>query len=390
MEFQRVVEDFLVEELSDVRPVSGEFGLYRLIKRDLGTLEAVAELATRLGISRQRISYGGLKDRRAVTRQFLTIEHGQPERLATDTWQLEYLGTLDRPFRSREIRGNRFTIVLRQIQSAQQPRLEQALAEVRRDGLVNYFDEQRFGSLGLSRQFIADAWHRQDYERAVWLAAADDHAHDSSAERQAKQSLRKHWGRWDRCRGLLSAGPAAKAMAHLARRPGDFRGALCSWPAELRSLWLSAYQSWLWNRIASRWLVEDFAESGGWGYEIAGQELVWPRQLNPPQREPRMTLDLPLPSARGEPPEGPLGQLVARVLAEQGTSWNGLRIDFPRENFFARGERPLFVEPGELQSEFGADELSPGQLRCRLRFTLPRASYATLLVKRLELALAAC
>ena len=73
MKLRRLPEDFQVEELTDLVPQHGPFALYRLTKTSIGTPEAISAIVERWNLQRKRISYGGLKDRHAVTTQHLTI-----------------------------------------------------------------------------------------------------------------------------------------------------------------------------------------------------------------------------------------------------------------------------------------------------------------------------
>ena len=75
MKLKRQPEDFRVEELPLVEGGDrGRFGFYRLTKRGVGTLEAIEEIRRRRwNLSGRQIGYGGLKDRHAVTIQYLTI-----------------------------------------------------------------------------------------------------------------------------------------------------------------------------------------------------------------------------------------------------------------------------------------------------------------------------
>ena len=67
MKLKRLPEDFQVDERTAHQPAEGPFALYRLTKRGLGTLEAVAAVGRRWKIPPGRIAWGGLKDRHAVT-----------------------------------------------------------------------------------------------------------------------------------------------------------------------------------------------------------------------------------------------------------------------------------------------------------------------------------
>ena len=62
MKLKRLPEDFQVEELTTVQPGGGDYALYRLSKKSLGTPEAIDRLVSRLKVQRHRISYGGLKE----------------------------------------------------------------------------------------------------------------------------------------------------------------------------------------------------------------------------------------------------------------------------------------------------------------------------------------
>ena len=80
MKLKQRPEDFRVEELTDaVAGETGEFAFYRLDKTGWTTPDALAAIRRRWQIDFRRLSYGGLKDRHAVTSQFLTIFRG-PER----------------------------------------------------------------------------------------------------------------------------------------------------------------------------------------------------------------------------------------------------------------------------------------------------------------------
>src|SRR5437763_16403993 len=111
MKLRQRPEDFRVEELTAAAGGdTGEFAFYRLDKTGWTTPDALAAVLRRWKIDRRRLSYGGLKDRHAVTAQHLTIFRGPPRNLSHERIALTYLGQRDQPFTAADIRANRFTL----------------------------------------------------------------------------------------------------------------------------------------------------------------------------------------------------------------------------------------------------------------------------------------
>jgi tRNA pseudouridine13 synthase len=374
-------DDFEVEETTDFAASAGPFALYRLSKRSIGTAEAVESIARRWNLSMRAVSFGGRKDRHAATRQLLTIRGGPRSGLRDDRYDLAYLGQAPRAFGPRDIAGNRFVIVLRGLDPARKARIDEALGAVERDGLPNYFDDQRFGSLGESGELVARAWCEGSYERALWLALADRNPHDSSAEREEKQRIREGWKDWTICKATLSRSHRRSIVSYLADHPSDFRGAFERLRRDLRSLYLSAYQSLLWNRILSSWIAEVCRDEAPFRVPLRSGDALFPRSFDPAQRA-ALDVAIPLPSARTRFDDPALRARVERSLAELGLELGALRVRHGRDSFFSRGERRALVKPAALASEWALDEIHGGREKLVLRFTLPRGSYATLLVKR--------
>jgi tRNA pseudouridine13 synthase len=81
-----------------------------------------------------------------------------------------------------------------------------------------------------------------------------------------------------------------------------------------------------------------------------------------------------------------LARLFERAFEEEGILQKDFRLRGMRDTYFKRGNRPALVFPEGLAAEAdAADELNPGRRRVTLRFSLPRGSYATLVVRRLTL-----
>ncbi len=200
MKLKHKPEDFRVEEIAEPELGGGPFAFYRLAKKSLGTPEAVDAICRAWRVARDAVAVGGLKDRHAATRQFLSIENGPRRNLEQTNLALEYLGQSARPFDSKDILANRFEIVIRGLRPPEAEHIAAALPQAAEGGVPNYFDDQRFGSVGVSGDFIARPWCLGDYDRALWLALAESNSHDRPAVREEKRELCEHWGDWPACR----------------------------------------------------------------------------------------------------------------------------------------------------------------------------------------------
>jgi tRNA pseudouridine13 synthase len=401
MILKQTPEDFLVEELTDVQPGEGPFAFYRLDKNGWTTPDALEAIRRRWRLERRRLSYGGLKDRHAQTVQYFTVYRGPQRRLTHQGFSVTYLGQVARPYLSQEIRSNRFELVLRDVAATDLPSLTQSLDEVRACGVPNYFDDQRFGSVtplrsrkgpvaaadgesGAGGPFLAKSIMLGQYEEALKLALTAYYPHDRGAEKKAKAMLRGHWGAWARCKELLPRGHGRSLVDYLAQHDGDFRGALERLRPELRGLYLSAYQSYLWNRVLAAWLRAHLRPQQLVNVRLKLGAAPMQRFLAPADQDRLRHLVLPLPSHRVAFVENDeRRQFFDQVLAEENITLEQFKLKGFREMFFSRGERPALCVAADLGYTSGPDETHPGKQKLRLAFELPRGSYATLIVKRI-------
>jgi len=144
--------DFVVkEQLGYNMSSDGEFVAVKVRKTDCNTLFVGEQLAKFAGISARNMSYAGLKDRKAVTEQWFSLQMpGQPTPDFSQ-FSLEGVEILDVTRHQRKIRigslqGNHFEILLRNAEETDE--LKERLDFLAKNGFPNYFTEQRFGRDG--------------------------------------------------------------------------------------------------------------------------------------------------------------------------------------------------------------------------------------------------
>lgn len=158
-----VPEDFVVVEELGFRPSGeGEHVFLLLQKRQLNTQDLVRRVSVLSGIPRRDIGISGLKDRNAVTRQWLSVRMaGRTEPQWQELEQPGDVNVLECVRHTRKLkrgvhRGNAFTLRLRQLEGGRSD-LEKRLQRVAQQGVPNYFGEQRFGREGSTLQ-QAESW----------------------------------------------------------------------------------------------------------------------------------------------------------------------------------------------------------------------------------------
>lgn len=146
-------EDFVVHEVIDF-PLSGdgEHLWCYVEKRGMNTAFLKREWSRLLNCPAKLISHSGLKDRHAVTRQWLCLPArdavGLPDH--GDGWQIIERGLHQKKLRIGTHRRNNFILHLRGV-SGDKNTIEQCLAQIKACGFANGFGSQRFGRNNLER-----------------------------------------------------------------------------------------------------------------------------------------------------------------------------------------------------------------------------------------------
>ena len=162
-DFRRKPEDFVVTEILGFEPSGeGEHLLLWIEKRNLTTLQVREQLAQRHKIPAKHIGHSGLKDKIAVTRQWLSVPYNNdikaPTKIIVGNGCFEILRA-ERHHRKIKIgthKNNQFELTLRNVHSADASQTHHAIASefekrihrITHEGFPNYFGPQRFGHKG--------------------------------------------------------------------------------------------------------------------------------------------------------------------------------------------------------------------------------------------------
>lgn len=150
-------DDFEVEEIPAYEPSgAGDFLFLWIEKRDMGAEYFERQIAKRLNIPVSEVGTAGLKDRRAVTRQWVSVpgnvESGL-EKLEGDGIRVLRVSRHGNKLKSGHLHGNRFRVLIRVAAPIEAfPRAQAIVERIRALGMPNYYGTQRFGRDGETLQ----------------------------------------------------------------------------------------------------------------------------------------------------------------------------------------------------------------------------------------------
>ncbi len=377
--------DFQVDELP-LYPAdgAGTHTYFLLEKEGLSTAHAIHEIAAALNVRRRDVGYAGLKDARAVTRQWMSIEHVDPQRV--QALALPHMRVLDVTRHSNKLRrghlkANRFQIKVRDVDPARLADLTAGLDELERRGVPNYFGPQRFGGRGDSWR-VGQSLVRGALEEALDRLLGGPLDSDPPRIRRARRLYEE--GDFQGARSLWPGTfrDERRALAGLAQHPAAKRRAFRAVDRATQDLLISAYQSHLFNQVVAQRVGTglDRLWDGDLAFLHASGAVFRVEQAAQEQARAdafEISATGPLFGYRMTEPTGPAGELETRLLAGEGLE----RDSFRRPGLRLKGaRRPVRFRPGEPGIALGADTHGT---YLELTFVLPRGCYATALLREL-------
>ena len=150
--FNSSARDFTVEEIPLYEFTGeGEHLVLHVRKKDMTTWEMLDTISNHVGIRRRDMGYAGLKDKHAMTLQYISIMAIHEEKLKAFTHdKIKILSTVrhNNKIRVGHLKGNRFNIRLKKVLGVQKDKLDSVLKWIKKNGVPNYFGNQRFGTDG--------------------------------------------------------------------------------------------------------------------------------------------------------------------------------------------------------------------------------------------------
>ncbi|MEI5639489.1 MULTISPECIES: tRNA pseudouridine(13) synthase TruD [unclassified Pseudoalteromonas] len=202
-DFKAHAEDFRVDEVLDI-PFTGEgeHVCLQVIKKGENTVYVAKQIAALAGVAPREVSYAGIKDRHGVCSQWFSVPVAIKKSLDFSQLNSDSIVVAQQIRHNRKLRtgchkGNRFAITLRQVS---EPLDILSRINAVRQGVPNYFGEQRFGhdghNLEMAERLFAGEKIRDKKLRGLVLSAARSHIFNAIVSRRvAEHGLAKTWHR---------------------------------------------------------------------------------------------------------------------------------------------------------------------------------------------------
>src|SRR3989344_4557314 len=211
---KQLPEDFIVKEISEVDTHQTGFYAYFLLKKEnYSTMGALEVLSEKTNILLKNFGFAGNKDKVAVTEQKISVYRGSRgiENFQSNGIELKYLGNGKNPISLGDLKGNEFTITIRNLDDENIKKIQKC--ENKKVLVPNLFGPQRFSK-------------NKHFKKAAELILEN------------KGGVEKRIGEY------------------LGNSRNNFIGALRLIPLKTRKLFIHAYQSSLFNKTIEEYLLK--------------------------------------------------------------------------------------------------------------------------------------
>lgn len=260
-------EDFYVEEIPENLPSGTGPNTWILIEKiGRNTLDVVLDIARELHLSRKRMGFAGMKDKAALTRQWICISNIQPDELPDLEEKLYNVKILnitqnEKKLRIGQLVGNRFKILIRETKNPENDAeiAQEVLNQLSEHGALNYYGWQRFGKNRPNTHVVGRFLVKNDLKGAVDAYIGNPYPGEANHIKAARDLYDK--GQYQEAYNSMPTGMRYEKMMlrellKEMKKKGEidtesYIKSLRSLPKPLSRMLVHAYQSFLFNRAVS-------------------------------------------------------------------------------------------------------------------------------------------
>lgn len=388
------IQEWMTEEpLRDISGVRSKNIHFTLQKMGLSTFDVAAILSAELNIPRTRVGYAGLKDKRAVTTQTMSVPAQAAESLKT--LKLSRVDIRDVVYVRAQVQigdlwGNRFTITLKDLEASCAD-VQESLQVLKEVPLLNYFGVQRFGVLRPQTHLVGKALVNRDFEDAIRIMLTTKSEFDSPELTEARMKLLEELKPDE---GILALFPENQyeyaVLKQLIKNPEDHVRAFRKVPPKVQTLFVHSYQSYLFNLTISirakqrlslsvpspgDFIIQlDAAHSGRDSWLFVTEKTLEERTQQ--VTEGKYGLAMIVPGYSSKTPPSLQSEIVSKILESENIRFAQFRNTQNKNLDSPGGLHLVSIRIPDLQIECTDDYMG-------LTFSLRKGSYATIVMREI-------
>jgi tRNA pseudouridine13 synthase len=395
-------DDFIVKEISNYpkEKKGGNFSLADVTAVNWETNLLIRELSNVLNISRKRIGFAGTKDKRAKTTRlmsFYKVSMNKLEEINIKDVEVCNLYQSDRPIKIGDLKGNSFDIIIRNIDENICKENFRKNYEIikNNDGFPNFFGIQRFGILRPISHLVGKYILKGDFEQAVMTYIGNPVDTEDIEDFLLRDKLERTHNFPEALKSYPNKLNFEKAILNkLVVDKNDFVKALLELPKNLLTMFIYAYQSYLFNKILSERIRRDLplnkAIKGDIVLPIRSGKLTSEsiyvtddniEKINRQILKGRAVVSGVLFGFDSIFSKGEMGEIEHKIIQEEKIDSRDFII--PEIPFISSSglRRSLISKFNNLNYCWIDDNLNRNKFAINLKFELPKGNYATCLLR---------
>lgn len=250
---KRIGTQATIEHAEKRRP-QFEITRFTLFKENVNQQEAMAKILARLNITQNQLGFAGTKDKRAATTQYVTVRDVPLQKVVKSLSNLDKVTCgefcyVTSPLKLGDLSGNRFTIAIRGLKIGQKE-LDEKIKSIQKSGFINYYGMQRFGTGETATHKIGILIIQGKYDAAV-----DAIMNPVEGEEQRIHEAKIAFQRSDLDKAMELLPHSAVAERKIVEAAHDTNKKYEMFKAvdrRQRMMYVHAYQSYIWNKCASK------------------------------------------------------------------------------------------------------------------------------------------
>ncbi|EGR27709.1 pseudouridine synthase, putative [Ichthyophthirius multifiliis] len=234
-----------------------------LFKTGQDTFNAIQNICRFLKVSTRNIGSAGLKDKRGITTQAISISmHNTNEeqfksRIKNAKWynmKLQNIKEVIKPIKMGDLYGNQFSVAIRLIDFKEED-VHINIQNLIKYGFINYFGMQRFGNNPDSQtHVIGKLLLQKQWEQAFELIVGQNVQNDNQVNEYKRKFLEDKTKVKEALKNISFKYKIERTVIQGYEKcgmNGNYMQAICQLNRSTRALYCHAYQSYLWNQLAS-------------------------------------------------------------------------------------------------------------------------------------------